>query len=99
MCRKLAVTDAAFGDLCECRLESLEQFCEDNNAEMVSKQMFGQTMARIGRGFTKKKFTDGFHYHVFGCDSKKLQQPFIIIDEDMEIEYIEEADTFIKEDD
>ena len=79
--------------------DSLEQFCEDNNAEMPTKQMFGQTMGRVGRGFVKKKQADGMYYHVFGCDAERLKRPFTIIDEDMEIEYIEEEGTFIREDD
>lgn len=80
-------------------LESLEQFCEDNNAEMPSKQLFGQTMARVGRGFYKKRFPEGFKYQIFGCDAERLKKSFIIIDEDMEVEYIEDDDTFIGEDD
>lgn len=80
-------------------LVSLEQFCYDNNVEMPSKQKFGQTMARIGRGFTKKLINGTTKYQVFGCDPDHLIDHFIIQDADMEIEYVEESGTFIGEDD
>ena len=80
-------------------LESLEQFCEDNNCDMPSKQLFGQTMARVGRGFTKKQFQEGNRYLVYGCDSERIKNHFVIVNEDMECEYIQEEGTFINEDD
>lgn len=80
-------------------LESLDKFCEDNNVDCVSKQKFGQTMARIGNGFFKKRFKEGFRYQVYGCTEEKLKQPFIIDNEDMKVEYVEEKGTYISEED
>ena len=80
-------------------LESLDKFCEDNNVDCVSKQKFGQTMARIGNGFFKKRFKEGFRYQVYGCTEEKLKQPFIIDNEDMKVAYVEEKGTYISEED
>lgn len=80
-------------------LESLERFCEDNNVEMVSKQKFGQTLARIGNGFFKRRYQDGYRYQVYGCTEERLQERFVIASEDMRVDYIEERGTFIIEDD
>ena len=80
-------------------LESLEQFCADNEVEMVSKQKFGQTMARIGSGFFKKRGHKGCEYQIFGCTPERLKEHFVISKESMKIDYIEEKGTFITEDD
>lgn len=78
---------------------SLSTFCEDNGVECITKQKFGQAMARIGKGFSKKHCADGNEYLVYGCDEERVKRPFVIKDEDMEIEYVEQKGTFIKEDD
>lgn len=80
-------------------LASLERFCEDNNVTMVSRQKFGQTMSRIGRGFFKKRNGTSYSYKIFGCDSERIKQPFIVNFENMKTTYIEEKGTFIKEED
>ncbi len=80
-------------------LDSLAKFCEDNNVEMVSKQMFGQTMSRIGTGFFKKRFKEGQRYLIYGCAEERLKEPFIIENEDMKVDYIEEKGTYIREED
>lgn len=80
-------------------LRSLERFCEDNGAEMVSRQKFGHTMARYGVGFYKKRFADGFRYQVYGCTKERMMQSFVIQKEDLRVEYINERGTFIDEDD
>jgi len=80
-------------------MDSLNAFCETNGAEPVSKQLFGQTMARTGRGFFKEHRGDGNYYLVYGCNSDRLAEPFNIRDGDMEIEYVEQKGTFIREDD
>lgn len=80
-------------------MESLERFCQDNNVEMVSKQKFGHTMSRIGNGFHKKHSPDGLVYQVYGCTAERLKIPFVIEEANMAVEYIQEKDSFIKEDD
>ena len=73
--------------------------CADNEVEMVSKQKFGQTMARIGSGFFKKRGHKGCEYQIFGCTPERLKEHFVISKESMKIDYIEEKGTFITEDD
>ena len=80
-------------------MASLTQFCEDNDVEPVSKQYFGHAMAKIGNGFFKKRFQEGFRYQVYGCTEEHLKEPFVIKNEDMHVDYIEERGTFIDEDD
>jgi putative DNA primase/helicase len=83
----------------EVLLKSLAQFCEDNNVECPSKQKFGQTMAKIGNGFYKKRRQGGFQYLIYGCTEERLFTEFIIKNEDLHIDYVEERGTFIDEDD
>lgn len=78
-------------------ISSIEQFCDDNEAECPSKQKIGQTLARMG--FFKKRHQEGNRYQVFGCDCEKLKHPYIIKWEDMSVSYDGGKDSFIKEDD
>lgn len=77
--------------------ESLDRFCRENDVETPSKQKFGQTMGKFG--FGKKHHYEGFHYIIYGCNEARLADPFIIHDENLHMDYIEEKGTFIKEDD
>lgn len=80
--------------------KSLEQFCSDNNVEMVSRQKVGSTLARAnGRGFRKERRHDGIYYQVFGCTVGDLKRSFIIECEDMEVAYVPDRNTYIGEDD
>ena len=83
----------------ETLLKSLSQFCEDNEVDMVSKQKFGQTMARIGKGFFKKRFQEGYRYMVYGCDEERLKEHFVIANEDLRVDYVQERGSFISDDD
>ena len=78
-------------------LVSLEQFCEDNNADMPTKQCFGSTMANAF-GFHKKRFPEGNRYQVYGCTSDKLMRPYVVRNEDLSVPY-EGDGGFIKDDD
>lgn len=78
-------------------LKSLEQFCQDNDVEMPSKQKFGHTMSKIG--FAKKRTQSGYDYIIFGCNRDRIKEKFVIHDASLEVEYIEEKGTFITEDD
>lgn len=78
-------------------IDSLYRFCDDNNVERPSKQKFGQTLTRLG--FYKKHFTEGYRYQVFGCTLERLEDPFIVQNEDLRTEYVKEESTFIKDDD
>ena len=82
-------------------MKSLDQFCDDNNVERVSKQKFGASMGRAnGRGFFKTRKSDGTYYQVYGCTLDDLQRPFVIANEDMLVaEYRNERGTFIGDDD
>lgn len=83
-------------------LKSLEQFCEDNDVDMVSSQKFGQTMRKIGKGFYKKRTTGGAYvYQIFGCPEERLHDHFVIgdPDNDMDIDYVHEKGTFVNEED
>lgn len=80
-------------------IQSLEQFCEDNNVECPSNQLFGATMARYGVGFHKKRTADGNKYQVFGCTSEQLMRPYIIKDEDLSVPYDCEKGSFIDSND
>jgi len=80
-------------------VKSLEQFCEDNGADCVTRQKFGQTMARLGNGFFKRRFPEGFRYLVYGCTEERLRESFFISKENMNVDYIHEKGTFVLEDD
>ena len=80
-------------------LMSLEQFCEDNDVDMPSKKMFGETMARFGSGFFKKRYPDGFRYQIFGCNEERLMRPYIIKNEDLSVAYDGGDGTLIDEND
>lgn len=80
-------------------LDSLAQFCEDNEVEMPSKQMFGATMTRFGSGFSKKRYPEGFRYQVFGCNEERLARPYVILNEDLSVAYDGEDGTYIDEND
>ena len=56
-------------------------------------------MSRIGTGFFKKRFKEGQRYLIYGCAEERLKEPFIIENEDMKVDYIEEKGTYIREED
>lgn len=80
-------------------LDSLAQFCEDNEVETPSAQKFGATMTRYGAGFYKKRYPEGFRYQIFGCSSDKLMRPYVIKNEDLSVAYDGGDDSYISEDD
>ena len=78
-------------------IESLNQFCKDNDVEPVTGQKFGHTMSKLG--FGKKRSQDGNSYIVYGCNAERLKEKFVINDANLQVDYVEEKGTFIKEDD
>lgn len=81
-------------------VESIENFCRDNNADLPTIQKIGQTLGRAnGHGFYKERRIDGIYYQVYGCVAEALKRPFIIADADLPVEDATERDTFIMEDD
>ena len=78
-------------------LASLNQFCVDNDVECVSGQKFGHTMGKFG--FAKERTAKGNEYVIYGCNSERLKEHFIIKDADLQTEEREEKGTFIQEDD
>lgn len=79
-------------------LESLAQFCEDNNVDTPSKQSFGATMTNAF-GFHKKRYPEGNRYQVFGCTADRLMKPYVVRNEDFSVPFDAEGNTFIMEDD
>jgi putative DNA primase/helicase len=80
-------------------LDSLAQFCEDNNVECPSKQAFGAAMSRYGVGFFKRRYSEGVRYQVFGCTSDRLLRPYVIRNEDFSVPFDDENGTYIDEND
>lgn len=80
-------------------LQSLEQFCEDNDVEMPSRKMFGETMNRFGSGFSKKRGADGFQYQIFGSNEQKIMRPYVVKNEDLSVAYDGGDGTCIDEND
>jgi len=78
-------------------IESLNRFCKDNDVEPVTAQKFGHTMSKLG--FGKKRSQDGNSYIVYGCNAERLKEKFVINDANLQVDYVEEKGTFIKEDD
>jgi putative DNA primase/helicase len=78
-------------------MASIEAFCQDNGAEMPSKQKIGHSLNALG--FLKEHRSDGNWYMVYGCNAQRLSRPFIIRNEDLSVPYQEEKGSFIKEDD
>ena len=76
---------------------SLEQFCKDNDVEVPSRQKMGHTMGQFG--FSKKRNQSGYDYIVYGCNVERLHEQFIIKDASFEVEYVEDKNSFINEDD
>lgn len=76
---------------------SVEAFCQDNGVEVPSKQKIGHSLAKMG--FISRRKSEGKEYQVFGCNSQRISRPFVIMNENMSVEYINEKGTFIKEDD
>lgn len=94
------------GEICEyvqgaVMMASLEQFCEDNNVEMVSATKFGSSMNKIGCGFYKKRRDGKVYYQVFGCTEEAMREHFVIDDpeNDMALDYVKEIGTYINDDD
>lgn len=59
--------------------EYIFTFCEDNDADMPSKQKIGHTLANMR--FEKKRNRDGFLYKFYGVMQSDLLRPFIIRNE------------------
>jgi putative DNA primase/helicase len=81
-------------------LDSINTFCEDNDVDGVSFQKMGATFRSIGRGFLKKKRKmDGWNYMVYGCTVERMKLPFVIQDEKLDTEYVNQDGTYIDESD
>lgn len=80
-------------DICN----SIEQFCQDNNVEEVSKQKVGHTLSDMG--FAWKKKADGKYYLMYGTEEGLIMRPYIIKNEDLSVEFDGGKETFINEND
>lgn len=78
-------------------ITSIEQFCDDNEAECPSKQKIGHTLAKLG--FFKKRNQEGNMYQIYGCEADSLRRPYLIKWEDMSVSYEGGKESFISEDD
>lgn len=78
-------------------LASVEAFCQDNYAEVPSKQKIGHTLKSLG--FVKQRRAEGIEYMVYGANEERISRPFIIQNEDLSVPYEDEKGSFIKDDD
>lgn len=78
-------------------IESIQQFCEDNYAEMPSPQKVGHSLARLG--FIKNRYADGNRYQMFGIDKDMIKKPYVITMEDLSVPFEPSGTTCINEDD
>lgn len=83
----------------ELMMKSIEQFCEDNEADMPTKQRFGHTMRDYGGGFFKKRTKDGVFYKVYGITEDRLMEHFFVKLENMACETASESMYYIKDED
>lgn len=79
-------------DICN----SIDQFCEDNGAEPVSKQKIGHTLSSL---FRWRKQADARYYLIYGTEEGLILKPYIIKNEDFSVEFDGGKDTFIDEND
>lgn len=78
-------------------LASIEAFCQDNYAEVPSKQKVGHAMNALG--FVKRRRMEGVEYMVFGGNEERISRPFIIQNENLDVPYEEDKGTFIRDED
>lgn len=78
-------------------MESLSDFCDNNEGVMVSGQFFGASMN--SQGFMKKRRGDGMYYQIYGCSQKDMKIPFSIEDDSLGVTFVEDRDTFIDDND
>ena len=78
-------------------LASIEAFCQDNYAEVPSKQKVGHALNSLG--FVKRRKMEGIEYMVFGANQERISRPFIIQNENLNVPYEDEKGTYIKDDD
>lgn len=84
-------------------IESIFSFCEDNDADMPSKQLIGHTLSKMG--FGKKRDREGYLYKMYGVMEGDLIRSFVIrnetflTSEERERVIGDEEDTFIDETD
>lgn len=78
-------------------MESIERFCEDNDVECPSAKSVGHVL--LGLGFRKKNKAWGKEYEMYGIDSKMIMRPFVIRNEDFDLGYNRETESFIEEED
>lgn len=80
-------------------LQSINQFCEDNDAPIQSKQHIGTTLGKLQ--FQKKRLSSGYEYLIYGASLEEILEPYIIrnqvffddVDEETEEEsYISDED-------
>ena len=78
-------------------IASIEAFCQDNYADVPSKQKVGHALNYFG--FAKRRRMEGVEYMVYGSNTERISRPFIIVNEDLSEPYVDEKGTYIKDDD
>lgn len=78
-------------------LNHLWQFCDDNDAERPSKQMFGHAMTR--KRFDRKRMSDGVYYRIYGGDEEDMAERIIVSASGMESKFSAEKLYYIENDD
>ena len=77
-------------------MQSIEQFCSDNDVQIPTKQKIGTTLGNLN--FMKRRMSEGFSYKMYGVSTKDLLRPFLIRNErfDSDMRYLEgEDETYI----
>lgn len=88
VCSKMRSTDIR---------ESLERFCLDNEAECPGNVAVGHMFAKLG--FRKRNMSWGKEYEMYGVDAVSIMRPFVIRNEEFDLGFERDAESFIKEED
>lgn len=60
-------------------IQSIYQYCQDNDGEMPTKQRIGATLGRLN--FSKKRTSSGYEYLMYGVSMNAINRSFIIRNE------------------
>ncbi len=88
LCTKMKSTDI---------MESLTRFCEDNDVDCPSAKSIGHIL--LAKGFAKKNKAWGKEYEMYGVDANAIMRPFVIRNEDFDLGYRRDLESFIDEED
>lgn len=78
-----------------------QKFCENNDTEPISKNMFGRSMFNLG--YAKHRTSDGVKYEIYGANEMQLRTPMMLNmlhddDEDIALKYENDGNSIIQDD-